>query len=170
VKRKALAFILIIVIALSIATWFVYNRISELQGQNSELQEPVESVKITDFEWTSDWGPGSVGFQWGRSFNITLQNLGDSAVEGLSVDIKLLANGAKLWSSTGLYGPGIIGYTAEYNGFDGKLNASEPREIRGDIITRLDVLDEARDLGEKTLSVRVMMNVTILDELPLPYA
>lgn len=90
--------------------------------------------------------------------------MGSRAVEGLSVDIKLLANNTELWSETGLYGPGIIGYTAEYNGFDGKLNVGETRELRGDIITRLG------DLGEKTLSVRVMMNDTIMDELTLPYA
>ncbi len=59
-KRKALALILIIVIALSIATWLVYNKISELESQNSELQEQlrelqeqIESVKITEFEWES---------------------------------------------------------------------------------------------------------------------
>jgi regulator of replication initiation timing len=38
VKRKALAFILIMVIALSVASWLVYDQISELQNQVSELQ------------------------------------------------------------------------------------------------------------------------------------
>jgi hypothetical protein len=70
---------------------------------------------------------------------------------------------------TGLYGPGIIGYTAEYNGFDGKLNASETRELRGGFMTGLDKLEQARDWGEKSFTVRVMMSDTILDELKLPY-
>jgi hypothetical protein len=38
VKRKALALILIIVIALSVASWLVYNQVSELQNQIGELQ------------------------------------------------------------------------------------------------------------------------------------
>ena len=70
---------------------------------------------------------------------------------------------------TGLYGPGIIGYTAEYNGFDEKLNASETRELRGDFMTGLDKLEQARDWGEKRFKARIMMNNTILDELSLPY-
>ena len=180
-KRKALALILIIVIAVSVATVYVYDRISELQDQNMELQEQlrelensIEDVRIIDFEWTSDWGPGAGGLQWGRAFNITLQNLGNSIVEGLSVDVKLLVNDIELWSETGLYGPGIIGYTAEYpHGFDGKLNASETREMRGAFISRLDILDEAHvwDQGEvKAYSVRVLMDDTIMDKLNLPYS
>ncbi|MFW9822141.1 MAG: hypothetical protein ACFFE4_04360, partial [Candidatus Thorarchaeota archaeon] len=64
---------------------------------------------------------------------------------------------------TGLYGPGIIGYTAEYpHGFDGKLNASETREIRGTFVSGLDVLDSKvwSQEGQKVFSVRVMMNNT----------
>jgi hypothetical protein len=55
-KKTALAFILIIVIAVSVATVFVYNRISKLQDQNMELQEQlrelensIEDVRIIDF-------------------------------------------------------------------------------------------------------------------------
>lgn len=191
-KRTALAFILILVIALSAATWLVHTQISELQSQNSELQDQVneledqnkelqeqlreledsiEGVRILGFEWTGSGGPGAVGIQWARNFNITLQNLGNSAVEGLSVDVKQFVNGDELWSSTGLYGPGIIGYTAEYGGYDGKLNPGETREIRGVFLTRLDILGEYMqvwDEVQKTVSVRVMMNETVLDELLLP--
>jgi hypothetical protein len=84
-----------------------------------------------------------------------------------------LVNDIELWSETGLYGPGIIGYTAEYpHGFDGKLNASETREMRGAFISRLDILDEAHvwdQEGVKAYSVRVRMNETIKDKLTLPY-
>jgi hypothetical protein len=136
-----------------------------------ETEDRTYDVEIADFKWTSSWGPGAGGIQWGRSFNITLQNLGNKAVEGLSVDVKLLVNNTEIFSWTGLYGPGIIGYTAEYNGYDGKLNANEIRELRGDFMSRLDVLDEAHvwNGGQKEYSVRVMMNKTIIDELLLPF-
>ena len=136
-----------------------------------ETEDRTYDVEIADFKWTSSWGSGAGGIQWGRSFNITLQNLGNKAVEGLSVDVTLLVNNTEIFSWTGLYGPGIIGYTAEYNGYDGKLNANEIRELRGDFMSRLDVLDEAYvwNGGQKEYSVRVMMNKTIIDELLLPF-
>jgi hypothetical protein len=174
-SKALIAVLLISVISIAVAIPLLLshaqNQISD-QNENDDVKETEsDGVKIAEFEWTSHWGPGAGGLQWGRAFNITLQNLGNSAVEGLSVDVKLLVNNTELLSWTGLYGPGIIGYTAEYpNGFDGKLNASETRELRGDFITRLDILDEARDWGEKAFSVRVMMNDTIMDELTLPYA
>ena len=136
-----------------------------------ETEDRTYDVEIADFKWTSSWGSGAGGIQWGRSFNITLQNLGNKSVEGLSVDVTLLVNNTEIFSWTGLYGPGIIGYTAEYNGYDGKLNANEIRELRGDFMSRLDVLDEAHvwNGGQKEYSVRVMMNKTIIDELLLPF-
>ena len=135
-----------------------------------ETEDRTYDVEIADFKWTSSWGPGAGGIQWGRSFNITLQNLGNKAVEGLSVDVTLLVNNTEIFSWTGLYGPGIIGYTAEYNVLV-SLNANEIRELRGDFMSRLDVLDEAHvwNGGQKEYSVRVMMNKTIIDELLLPF-
>jgi type II secretory pathway pseudopilin PulG len=194
-KKIVVGVVIIVIVAASIATWFVHTQISDLQSQNGDLQkqidelqdqnralqeqlrvleDSIEGVRILAFEWTSGWGPGAGGLRWGRAFNITLQNLGDSAVEGLSVYVKLFVNDAEVvWSETGLYGPGIIGYTAEYpHGFDGKLNASETREIRGYFVSGLDVLDEAHvwdQGGQKAFSVRVTMNGTIMDELLLPY-
>lgn len=158
--RKAMvAVILISVIAIAVVTSLI---LSHTQNQSYK-------AKITKFEWTSNWGPGPVGVMWGRSFNITLQNIGNRNIEGLTVDIKLLANNTEISAETGLYGPGVIGYTAEYNGFDGKLNAGEIREIRGDFTTGLSQLDQARDWGDKTFKVRVMLDDIILDELSLPY-
>jgi hypothetical protein len=158
--RKAMvAVILISVIAFAVAASLI---LSHPQNQSYK-------AKIAKFEWTSNWGPGPVGVMWGRGFNITLQNIGDRNIEGLSVDIKLLANNTAIFSETGLYGPGVIGYTAQYNGFDGKLNAGETREIRGGFTTGLDKLDQIRDWGDKTFKVRVMLDNIILDELSLPY-
>ena len=89
-------------------------------------------------------------------------------IEGLSVEVKLLANNTEISAESGLYGPGIIGYT-EPNEYDGRLNASEIRELREYFMTSLDKLEQSQDWGEKVFKVRVMMNDTILDELTLPY-
>ena len=164
-KRTAVALFLISIVIIAGATWLI------LSQTENQVENQTYDVKITDFKWTSNWGPGPVGVLWGRSFNITLQNMGNRDVEGLSVDIKLLANDTEIWSETGLYGPGIIGYTAEYNGYDGKLNANETRELRGGFMSRLDILDEAHvwNGGQKAYSVRVMMNDTVINELMLPF-
>jgi hypothetical protein len=175
-RKTLMAVLLISVIFVAVAIPLLLshaqNQTSDQNGNGDLDQTESEGVKIAKFEWTSGWGPGAGGLRWGRAFNITLQNLGDSAVEGLSVYVKLFVNDAEvIWSETGLYGPGIIGYTAEYpHGFDGKLNASETREIRGDFVSGLDVLDAQvwSQEGQKVFSVRVTMNDTIMDELLLP--
>lgn len=163
-RKTVLSVSLITIITLALATWLIANQIA------NQPENQIPTVRIADFKWTSSWGTGPVNLLWGRSFNITLQNMENVDVEEVSVDIKLLANNTEIWSETGLYGPGIIGYTAEYpNGFDGKLNASETRQLRGGFMTRLDELEQAKDWGEKSFKVRVIMNDTILDELQLPY-
>jgi len=80
VKRKALAVILITVIALSIATWFVYN-------QNSELQNQIrDSLKITEFS-SGGWG-NPAGMAMSVGFNITIMNAGITEVDGVILEIK----------------------------------------------------------------------------------
>jgi hypothetical protein len=174
-KKVALAILLIAVIAVGSGTCLILNQNVEQTpgGAETENNPPNENqtcnVRIADFKWTSKFEAGPGGVLWGRNFNITLQNTGYMDVEGISVDIKLLANNTtEIWSETGLYGPGKIGYTPYPNGFDGKLNASEIRELRGGFHTGLDKLEQARDWGPKTYLVRVMVNSTISDELTLP--
>jgi hypothetical protein len=166
-KRKALAVILISIIVIAGAIWlFLGQNQNQVEDQNDDQKF---DVNIAEFEWTSNWGPGAVGFMRGKSFNITLQNMENRNIQGLSVDVILLANNTEILAFTGLYGPGIIGYAAEYNGYDGKLNANETREIRGDFTIGLDKLDAIRDLEDKCFKVRVMIAGIILDELTLPY-
>ena len=164
-KRKALVALLIGVVAIAGATAVI------LSQTEKQVEDQTFEVKIVDFKWTGNWGPAGGGINWGRGFNITLQNLGNKAVEGLSVDVKLLVNNTELLSWTGLYGPGIIGYTAEYNGYDGKLNANETLELRGYFMSRLDVLDEAHvwDEGQKAFFIITVTDDTILNELMLPF-
>jgi FtsZ-binding cell division protein ZapB len=45
VKRKTAAIILVTVIALSVAGWFVHNQISELLSQNSDLQHQMNELQ-----------------------------------------------------------------------------------------------------------------------------
>jgi hypothetical protein len=166
-KRTVFAIFLISIVIIAGAIWFILGQ-SENENQ---VEDQTFEVKIVDFKWRSNWGPGAGGVQWGRGFNITLQNLGNKAVEGLSVDVKLLVNNTELFSWTGLYGPGIIGYTAEFNGYDGKLDANETLELRGDFLSRLDVLHEANvwDEGQKAFFIITVTDDTILDELMLPF-
>jgi hypothetical protein len=174
-KTAAIAILLIAVIAVGSGACLILNQnVEQTPDGENENNPPNENqtcnVRIADFKWTSKLEFGPVFPRMGRGFNITLQNMGNMDVEGISVDIKLLANNTtEIWSETGFYGPGKIGDTPYPNGFDGKLNASEIRELRGGFHTSLTDLEQAHDWGPKTYLVTVMMNNTVSDELPLPY-
>ena len=164
-KRRVFAFFLIIIVVIAGATGVI------LSQTENQVEDQTFEVNIVDFKWRSNWGPAGGGIHWGRGFNITLQNLGNKAVEGLSVDVKLLVNNTEILSWTGLYGPGINGYTAEYNGYDGKLNANETLELRGYFMSRLEVLyeDHVWDEGQKAFFIITVTDDTILNELILPF-
>ena len=166
-KRKALAVVFISIIVIAGAIWLFLGQ-NQNQSEN-QVEDQTYEVKITDFKWRSKWGPAGGGINWGRGFNITLQNMENRNIQGLSVEVKLLANNTEISATTGLYGPEIIGYTAEYNGYDGKLNANETRELRGYFMSSLDKLEPVWDLEDKCFKVRVMIAGIILDELTLPY-
>jgi predicted RNase H-like nuclease (RuvC/YqgF family) len=136
-KKIALSIVLIAIIALALATWFVHNQISdlqnqisELQNQNSELQDQntdlqdqlselqnqktelqdqlselqnqlselqnktdiARDVKITDFEWIGGYHHlGQVNLF--QNFKVTIENMGDNNVSGLTLSVKLLSVG-----------------------------------------------------------------------------
>jgi len=171
-KTAAIAILLIAVIAVGSGACLLLNQnVEQAPDGETENNPPNENqpcnVTIVDFKWTSDWHHGAAFPQWARGFNITLQNMGNMDVEGISVDIKLLANNTtEIWSETELYDSREIGYTP----FDGKLNASEIRELRGAFVSSLTDLEQARDWGEKTYLVRVMVNSTVSDEFTLPWS
>ena len=150
-KKAAVALFLISIVVVA-AAWFVLSRI-ENQGENQTYD-----VKIADFKWTSNWGPGPVGVMWGGSFNVTLHNMGNMDIEGLAVEVKQLANDSDVRSET------------YFDGFNTNvtfgLHAGEIRELEGTFMTSLDELDKAQ--GELTYKVVCMLNSTILDELTLP--
>ena len=150
-KKAAVALFLISIVVVA-AAWFVLSQI-ENQGENQTYD-----VKIADFKWTSNWGPGPVGVMWGGSFNVTLHNMGNMDIEGLAVEVKQLANDSDVRSET------------YFDGFNTNvtfgLHAGEIRELEGTFMTSLDELDKAQ--GELTYKVVCMLNSTILDELTLP--
>jgi hypothetical protein len=113
-NRKIISSIaLITIVALAVACGFCYNQIrmqqnqtSELQNQNSELQDQnselqnqlielenviniTRDVKITDFEWVGGYGSlGQVNLF--QNFKVTIQNMGNNNVSGLTLSVKLL--------------------------------------------------------------------------------
>lgn len=120
-KRKALAFILIIFIALSIATWFVHSQISDLQNQNSNLQNQINELQdqnrdlqdqnselqdqLIELENMIDntRDVKITAFQWigdyhhlgqvnlFQNFKVTIQNMGDNNVSGLTLSVELFS-------------------------------------------------------------------------------
>ncbi len=81
------------------------KQISEIQDQNSELQDQIielektinidtaRDVKITDFEWTGGYySLGQVNLF--QSFKVTIQNMADKTVSGLTLSVELFSAGA----------------------------------------------------------------------------
>jgi regulator of replication initiation timing len=133
-KKIALSIVLIAIIALALATWFVHNQISDLQNQINELQEQNEElqeqnselqdqnselqdlnselqnqlielenminardVKITDFEWIGGYHSlGQVNLF--QNFKVTIKNMGNNTVSGLTVSVKLLSVGTNAYT------------------------------------------------------------------------
>jgi hypothetical protein len=120
-KRKALALILIIVIALSVASWLVYNQISDLQNQigelrtqNDELEDqigklqnqnsllqdrlietyrasPVHIISVKMIGWTPIGG-----LTIGSRVNVTVQNNGSADISGLTLTVRLVNNNTEI--------------------------------------------------------------------------
>jgi uncharacterized membrane protein (DUF106 family) len=139
-KKIALSTVLIAIIAVALATWFVHNQISDLQNQidklqtqnkelqdqtseledqidtlqaqNSELQDKnselqnqlielenmidiARDVKITDFEWIGGYHSlGQVNLF--QNFKVTIENMGNNNVSGLTLSVKLLSGTTKI--------------------------------------------------------------------------
>jgi hypothetical protein len=119
-RKIILSIALVTIVALAVACGFCYNQIrmqqnqtselqnqnSELQNQNSELQDQnselqnqlielenminiTRDVKITDFEWSGGYHSlGQVNLF--QNFKVTIQNMGNNNVSGLTLSVKLL--------------------------------------------------------------------------------
>ena len=126
------------------------------------------NVEIAEFKWTSTWG-APYGVVAAIGFNITIHNLENSFVKGLTIEIRIFdVNGSDLRAETYFYGPGIIGSTAIFGTpFDGVLHAGEVRTLRGAICSDWDTMSDAWALGPVTTVVDVKLGEVVLDELRL---
>jgi hypothetical protein len=159
-KKATVAISLISVIAIAIGTWLILSQI-----HNGENQTP--NVKITELKLTSDWETTG-GVQASKLFNITIHNYENKDIMGLTVEVKMTANGSKLESATAFFGPGIIGNGAEIEPFDGVLYSGEVRELRGIIMTNWGEIIRANTLGTINTVADVKLDDAVLDELGLP--
>jgi regulator of replication initiation timing len=123
-KRKALAVVLIAIVALSVTTWIIYYQISELHRQNSDLQNQVNElqeqnrelqdkiselqdqlvelenmnaahdVKITHFQWIGGYHHMGQVSLY-QNFEVTIKNTGSNNASGLTLSVELLTVGTK---------------------------------------------------------------------------
>ncbi len=167
-KNKKIALFVIVLILIITSGLVLSNANWKQKGKDLETKSGLPNnngkVKITAFNLTGGWGP-IVGLAMGRGFNITIVNLGRTDLEGLTLTVKMMnAHGEELETETGYYGPGVIGYGAEFGPFDGMLNASETRTLRGGMTTGLGTLTSAWAIGPVTTLVQVSLNGTVLDQ------
>jgi len=117
-RKIAASVVIIVIVAASIATWFVHTQISELQSQNSDLQDEVDELhgqnrdlqdendelqeqldllqKRVDFSpdviitkfSSKDGWWNPVGVTLALDLNITIENTGISDIDGLTLEIK----------------------------------------------------------------------------------
>jgi len=152
-KRTALTVVLISIIVIAGVTWVILSQI-EKQSEN-QIEDQIINIEIVDFEWTGFLGFGPVGTLYGSGFNVTLQNLGNTDVEGIIIEVKEFVNDTELWSETWFDG----------QDYAFRLNASEIRVFDGAFMRRME-LNEPE--GEQVFKVICMSNSTVLDELVLP--
>jgi len=119
-KKIALSTVLIAIIALALATWFVHNQISDLQNQINELQEQNEELQEqntelqdqnTDLQDQLSELQNKIdiardvkitAFEWIGGFNpvggltlahpvkVTVKNMGINDISGLTLTVKLV--------------------------------------------------------------------------------
>jgi len=137
-KRKLAALVLITVIALSIATWFVQN----------QLQDPINTpdVKITHLSVDRRWA-NLVGLSLFLFFNITIQNMQTSDIHNVILVVKM----------NGLDANVCTNYTEKFD----VLHAGESKEIiMGDIVTNYNHLSKVVD---SDFVATVKLEETVLD-------
>jgi hypothetical protein len=164
-KKTALGIVLITVIALSTAAWFVQNQISELQtrisglqAQNREQQDRLTDftyelakvrhlrVEITAFSWLGGFNP-IVGVTLVHPVNVTVQNNDVVPLSGLTFTVRLLKK--DLGTPIGTEGSTRIN----------KLNLDESRVIDGGAYTTIGT-----SLDNTVCAVTLSLGDTVLDE------
>jgi hypothetical protein len=166
-KRKALALILIVVIALSVASWLVHNQISDLQNQiseqksqNDELQDQIRILQhqnsVLQYRLNETYGASPVhitsvknigwtplgGLTIASKVNVTVQNHSFTDLSGLTLTVRLVNNNTEVGN----------GYVQQIDG----LRAGESREFSGNIFYGLG--------SSLQIESRVKLGDVVLDE------
>ena len=157
-KSKALAVILISIIVIAGAIWLFLGQTEDENQSEDQIEEQIIDIDIVDFKWTGFLGFGPVGTLYGVGFNVTLHNLGNTDIEGITIEVKEFANDTEIWSET--WFDVVDGQVPIF-----RLNTSEIREFDGAFMRNMG-LNEPEE--EQVFKVICMSNSTILDELLLP--
>ena len=174
-KRKTLAFVLIVVIALSVASWLVYNQISDLQNQISELKSQNDELEdqigrlqnqnsVLQDRLNETYGASPVhiasvkmigwspigGLTIASKVNVTVQNHGFTDLSGLALTVRLVNNNTEVGN----------GYVQQIDG----LRAGESREFSGNIFYGLGSsfqIESRLKLGDVVLDEYIGANSTL---------
>jgi hypothetical protein len=163
-------FVVLALTCLVIATAFLgvvllsQNGDSKKAPVNSNSLNKTYDVNITEFKFTSTWGTPA-GVTAAIGFNITLQNLENKDLNGLSLEVKMFdANGSEIQTQTLFYGPGILGHGAQIEPFNGILHAKENRTTIGEIDSDWNTVNNAYALGPITTIASIKTGNETLDE------
>jgi cell division protein FtsL len=126
----------------------IQTQVSTLEAKLHDLQNPKYNVTITNVSSTS-W-MNLVGVTSSKEFYITIKNLGDRDIGGLTTDLKILTNGK----------------VADQDGFDvylaspilGVLNPQESKVITVWVDTGYSV-----STSGKSIAFTLMLDKTVLD-------
>ena len=120
-------------------------------------EKPIYDVKIIEFKWTSEWAKGPVPGDWRfRHFNATIQNFGNDEVDGLTIEVKIIANNTELQTTTHIL----------YETLDGVLYVGESRELIGRVTIGLDILEQTSE--DRTAKILAILTDLVLDDLVIP--
>jgi hypothetical protein len=128
-------------------------QVNNLEAQLSDLQNPIYNVTIIDVSSTS-WG-NPVGMALLRVFSITIKNIGDRAVGGLTTEFKILADG-------NITDNDDFEITLTHPEQLGVLHVQESTVIKVEVMSSYYV-----SFAGKSLVVTLMLDKTVLDERTL---
>ncbi len=155
-KRTLIGLLLISIITISIASFFLIQQIGNANYPNNS------KVKITMFSVGESWeNPG--GLEVTLPFNITFQNMGANDLEGLKIVVEMFENGSSVRVET---------FFSETEQFNGTLYAGETREIRGLIGTTINATSTMFPIGGTsetfTYLAKLVLGDVVLDECWAP--
>jgi hypothetical protein len=182
VKKIAVPFMLVVIIALGYSIWVfqaqiavaqkqvvdlrnqltyyenstdeIQTSIRNLESQLQGLENPIYNVTIENISSGPWFVP--VGVAMFKDFNVTIKNVGNRDVGGLTFEFNILSDGV-VWNSTG---------------YDVSMTSPEQLgilHVQDSIIVRAEIHSSlAVSFAEKTFVVTVVLDDIVLDEGSLP--